>query len=981
MTTVLRIMSALCLAGIEAPAMADGPVAAPLALLKAHCGKCHGETKPKAAFQVPRAVSDGSPSDKARQLERILSAIESNDMPPEGEPRFTVQQREGLLKWLKESMRAASAPERQAPARLHRLTRPQYNYAVRDLFRLNRDVFELPEKLMTRRDRHVPSATGKMPERVRVASLALNPEPGLAGVRPFPKDLRAEHGFDNQANKLTLSPLLLDSFLRLGVSIIESPDFNANTVGIWKDFFQEPQANEDRRSAITARLKPFLRIAFRGPVEEEVVRRYASHAESKMRQGASFTESMKKVASAVLCSPMFLYRSSSADGSDRQFELASRLSFFLWSSIPDAELLDMAERGGFTDRAMVRRAIDRMLNDPKIERFLDSFPTQWLQLENALGATPDPRKSPYFNVDEGYPASLAMILEPLLMFDAAFIENRPISELVSPPFSYRNAFLQDWYGANLAPVIPSPAEVAEKNKLNDAKRNELQARITETRAARDAIVEPARARFLAERGKEKPFGPKPYASWDFNGDLKDSIHGLDLKAVGAVRQVAGEVILGPGYLQSGPLPIDLKAKTLEVWCELPDINQRGGGVMTIQGPGGEFDSIVLGERKPGHWISGSNNFARTEDFAGSEPETKPSLKLHLVMVYEEDGTTRLYRNGSPYGKPFRKAKVVFPKDRSFVLLGLRHLPPGGNKHLSVRIDKARLYDRALSAAEVSSAAAEGAFDLSEEVLARNVSPADLVRVRELGKTLARAKEALDRLPASIDFQKVRLEAVKAFEDSLRGKLRSQDFLRVPLTSPRDGGVITNAAVLSMTSGPLRTQPIARGSWILEVIFNDPPPPPPNDVPPLKENNNPNLTIREQFAAHRENASCAGCHSKIDPLGFALENFDITGRWREKYENGRPIDASGTLWRQHSFNGATDFKAAIVKEKDRFAKAFAKHLLRYALGRELVPADAFTVDEIIGDTQGGEYRLQTLIREVASRAADGASGARVGKPEK
>ena len=88
----------------------------------------------------------------------------------------------------------------------------------------------------------------------------------------------------------------------------------------------------------------------------------------------------------------------------------------------------------------------------------------------------------------------------------------------------------------------------------------------------------------------------------------------------------------------------------------------------------------------------------------------------------------------------------------------------------------------------------------------------------------------------------------------------------------------------MTSGPTRTQPIARGSWILGVIFNDPPAPPPNDVPPLKETNDANLTIREQFAAHREHASCAGCHAKIDPLGFALENFDITGRWREKYEN-------------------------------------------------------------------------------------------------
>jgi hypothetical protein len=315
-------------------------------------------------------------------------------------------------------------------------------------------------------------------------------------------------------------------------------------------------------------------------------------------------------------------------------------------------------------------------------------------------------------------------------------------------------------------------------------------------------------------------------------------------------------------------------------------------------------------------------------------------------------------------------------------LGLRQLPAGGNRHLlSVRIDKARLYDRALSPEEVASASGEGGFDLPEKELATMVSKADLARLGELRENLDRNKRELENLPPTIDFRKVRSEAIQAFQNQLREKLRSTVFQRVQLSSSRDGGIITNAAVLSMTSGPTRTQPIARGSWILGVIFNDPPAPPPNDVPPLKENNDPNLTIREQFAAHREHASCAGCHAKIDPLGFALENFDITGRWREKYENGRPIDASGTLWRKHAFTGVTDFKAAIVGEKDRFAKAFSRHLLRYALARELLPADSLVVDDITARTRGSDYRLQTLIREVAFHAAGGTSEPMDEKPKK
>lgn len=196
-------------------------------------------------------------------------------------------------------------------------------------------------------------------------------------------------------------------------------------------------------------------------------------------------------------------------------------------------------------------------------------------------------------------------------------------------------------------------------------------------------------------------------------------------------------------------------------------------------------------------------------------------------------------------------------------------------------------------------------------------------------------------------------------------MRSQTFERVAASDPRYGGVITNAAMLSMTSGPKRTHPVARGAWIIEVIFNDPPPPPPNDVPSLnEEQTSEKLTIREKFAQHRENPDCASCHSRLDPLGFALENFDITGRWRDKYENGRDVDPGGTLLRKHEFDGIVRFKAALLAEKRRFAKAFTGHLLRFALSRELNPADSFSVDSIVDNTEKDEFKLRSLIREVA-----------------
>ena len=182
-------------------------------------------------------------------------------------------------------------------------------------------------------------------------------------------------------------------------------------------------------------------------------------------------------------------------------------------------------------------------------------------------------------------------------------------------------------------------------------------------------------------------------------------------------------------------------------------------------------------------------------------------------------------------------------------------------------------------------------------------------------------------------------------------------------------MITNAAMLSMTSGPKRTHPVARGVWIIEVIFNDPPAPPPNDVPPLDEEaGDKNQTIREKFAAHRENKTCARCHTKLDPLGFALENFDITGRWRDKYANGREVDASGTLMRRYDFNEVVQFKKSLVQENRRFARAFTAHLLRFGLARELAPADTITIEAIVEKSQQDGFKLKSLIREVVQSGA-------------
>ena len=386
--------------------------------------------------------------------------------------------------------------------------------------------------------------------------------------------------------------------------------------------------------------------------------------------------------------------------------------------------------------------------------------------------------------------------------------------------------------------------------------------------------------------------------------------------------------------------------------------------MGIQGPGDFFDTIVIGERMPRHWISGSNGFSRTNDFAGSKPEESINQIIHLIMTYQPDGLITLYRNGELYGKPYKKPLATFPKGKTSVIFGLRHLPKGGGKHLAVTIDKARLYDRALNEKEIEEAARDSQLFVSNKELLAALSPEQRKSKGELEKQLKDSRNALRKAPKAIDPNKLKGEAQKQFDNEMRRRLRSENFQRVSLSDPRYGGIITNAAMLSMTSGPKRTHPIARGAWIIEVILNDPPPPPPNDVPPLKDDgNSKNMTIREQFAKHREHADCAGCHSKLDPLGFAMENFDLTGRWRDKYSNGRNVDSSGKLMRKHAYGEAVDFKDSLLKEKDRYAKAFVGHLLRYLTSRELEPGDTLAIERITEKAKAGNYRMKSLIREV------------------
>ena len=362
------------------------------------CVKCHGPETQKAKVRLdtlPMKVTDVA---SAERWEDVLHVLEAREMPPEKEPAVDEELRQKMVVAAKGLLAEALSKHTALPRTpMRRMNRFQYNNAVTDLLDLKVTLFALPERMVRDHSNYFDPASGKMPATVKVGSRPLGKsqliEPRLAGVAPFPQDLRAEHGFDNRGDHLSLSPLLMESFLKLSRSIVDSPDFGPKTCGIWGAFFEPPKSDEKVEDAVRSRLRVLLTRAFRRPVSDEVLDRYTKHVLARIESGDSFTEGMKIAVSAVLASPRFLYvyvhgGKTDADALD-DFELASRLSFFLWGSIPDEKLMDLAASGRLSEPNVLAEQVDRMLSDRKLKRFCDSFPAQWLQLDHVISATPD----------------------------------------------------------------------------------------------------------------------------------------------------------------------------------------------------------------------------------------------------------------------------------------------------------------------------------------------------------------------------------------------------------------------------------------------------------------------------------------------------------------------------------------------------------------------------------------------------------------
>jgi len=231
----------------------------------------------------------------------------------------------------------------------------------------------------------------------------------------------------------------------------------------------------------------------------------------------------------------------------------------------------------------------------------------------------------------------------------------------------------------------------------------------------------------------------------------------------------------------------------------------------------------------------------------------------------------------------------------------------------------------------------------------------------VASTIHEDRSVIELLSANYTFVNERLARHYGIPNVYGERFRKVTF---PADSPR-GGLLGQGSVLTLTSHPNRTSPVLRGKWLLESVLGAPPPPPPANIPGLPdrgEGGRP-ASVRERLELHRKNPVCGACHAPMDPLGFALENFDAIGSWRATSEAGKPIDSSGKMPSGATFDGPAGLRQLLLTKRDQFATTVTEKLLAYAVGRGLEFYDRSAVRKIVRESEATDYRWSSIIQGI------------------
>jgi len=384
-------------------------------ILKEHCYKCHGAEKQKGDVNLEEFKDAAAITKEPELWGKVVDVLRGGDMPPSKEPKMPDGSRDNLADWVQQTLDAAiiaRGPD-PGPPIIRRLTHTEYRRAVHDLLGIEFDV---------------------------------------AGAVGMPED-PIGRGYDNLASALKIPPALTEKYVAAADEVMTrlfDPKAKGNTIGASITAMVRSQGGSPAQMRETARtlMSRFLPRAYRRPVGPDEVARYVGLFDAAISQRKPPAEAFRFMFKAVLLSPNFLFRiEQDRPGAAHpyhvnDFEMASRLAFFLWSSIPDDELLGLAVAGRLSEPATLKAQVARMLASPKAKALSEDFATQWLQLKKLAEARPTTEFFPTFT-DE---MKESMRQEPILFFDALRTGNLPVTLLIDSDFTFVNGPLAENYG-------------------------------------------------------------------------------------------------------------------------------------------------------------------------------------------------------------------------------------------------------------------------------------------------------------------------------------------------------------------------------------------------------------------------------------------------------------------------------------------------------------------------------------------------------
>ncbi len=412
-----------------------------LPVLRKYCFDCHDRDTRKAELNLERFADENAVLAERKTWNKVWHALHTHEMPPVEKPQPSPEERERLTDWIEGALAKPDASGASDPGHVppRRLNATEYNNTLYDLLGLQRlGKFYDPK-------RH-----GGMPEMARFV-LQRQFQAPLIDLPPEP----VAHGFDNLAEALTLPPFLLEKLLDAAKKLTDRKDVRQGFERFrWRNVPRSITDPEERNRAI---VRSYATRAFRRPISDEEAARYLSFYDRVRDGGGSAEDAIAVALQAVLVAPQFLFRLEQGVAAEdaggvrplTDYELATRLSYFLWSTMPDAELFRVAADGRLRDPKVLEQQARRMLAHPKAEELAKNFTVQWLQIQNIKSHAPDERVlHPYKESQLKYLGE-SMMTEVILLFGTIMAEDRSVMELIDADYTWMNGTLGRIYGLEL----------------------------------------------------------------------------------------------------------------------------------------------------------------------------------------------------------------------------------------------------------------------------------------------------------------------------------------------------------------------------------------------------------------------------------------------------------------------------------------------------------------------------------------------------